>query len=171
MRADEIRFLFDYSYAATARILDAAGRLDNDQFVGPSPVRGCAGLRDLLVHLLDRERAWREGLSSRGAYASPPLDPATFPDVAELAQAWHTEEGAMRSWLAGLDDADMNLPAAGRPLWQCLLHIVNHATQHRSEAAMLLTHWWHSPGELDLIYFRDDWGASPDVRLGPPPEQ
>jgi len=41
------------------------------------------------------------------------------------------------------------------PLWQQMLHQVNHATQHRSEAAMLLTRLGHSPGWLDYIYFID----------------
>ena len=41
------------------------------------------------------------------------------------------------------------------PLWQQMIHQVNHATQHRSEAAMLLTKLGHSPGWLDLLYFVD----------------
>ena len=40
------------------------------------------------------------------------------------------------------------------PLWQQLLHQANHATQHRSEAALLLTRYGRSPGPLDfLVYF------------------
>ncbi|HLL50859.1 MAG TPA: DinB family protein, partial [Thermomicrobiales bacterium] len=41
------------------------------------------------------------------------------------------------------------------PLWQQLLHQVNHATQHRSEAALLLTRLGQSPGMLDFLYFFD----------------
>ena len=75
------------SPGASARVLDAAGRLTPEEFVGPAPVRGCASLRDLLVHTLDAERGWREGLRSRGEDASAPLDPAAFPDVPALARA------------------------------------------------------------------------------------
>jgi uncharacterized damage-inducible protein DinB len=160
MHADDTCLLFDYSYAATARVLDAASRLAPEAFVGPAPVRGCASLRDLLVHTLDAERAWREGLRTRGEDDAPPLDPAAFPDVPALVRAWHADEERMRVWLAALDDADLDAPAAGgRPLWQCLAHVVNHGTQHRSEAAMVLTHWGQSPGELDLIYYPAEWGG------------
>jgi uncharacterized damage-inducible protein DinB len=45
------------------------------------------------------------------------------------------------------------------PLWQMLLHQVNHATQHRSEAALMLTRFGHSPGPLDFLYYFDELGA------------
>jgi uncharacterized damage-inducible protein DinB len=48
------------------------------------------------------------------------------------------------------------------PLWQQLLHQVNHATQHRSEAALLLTRLGFSPGWLDLLVYLD--AQRPDQR-------
>jgi len=41
------------------------------------------------------------------------------------------------------------------PVWQQMVHQVNHATQHRREVAMILTQWGHSPGWLALLYFVD----------------
>ncbi len=159
MDADRIRFLFDYSYAATARILAAAAALEPGAFAGPAPVRGCASLRDTLVHVLDAERAWRHGLRT-GRDDAPDLDPDAFPTAAALADAWRTDEALMRAWLATLDDAAMSaITPNGRPLWHCLAHVVNHGTQHRSEAAMMLTHWGCSPGELDLSAYSDGWNV------------
>ena len=70
--------------------------------------------------------------------------------------------------LAVLDEADEALwstPNAigepgGPPMWQLLAHVVNHATQHRSEAAALLTAAGRSPGDLDMVEFAEDLAAA-----------
>ncbi len=38
-------------------------------------------------------------------------------------------------------------------LWTLLAHLVNHGTQHRSEAGIALTAYGHSPGDLDMLFF------------------
>jgi uncharacterized damage-inducible protein DinB len=47
----------------------------------------------------------------------------------------------------------------GVPIWQMLVHVVNHGTQHRSEAAALLTGEGRSPGDLDLIDYAESLAA------------
>ena len=73
----------------------------------------------------------------------------------------------MRDYLAGLTDDDLigivrYTTDTGlqreRVLWHCLLHVVNHGTQHRSEAAALLTEYGHSPGDLDFTMFLNEQG-------------
>lgn len=158
MRADEIRLLFDYSYSATRRVLAAAGLLDDSAFTATPPIADCPDLRTVLVHMLDAEQSWRRTLK-RGAHISEPdLDPATFPTVAALADAWRADEQETNDWLATLDDAALNTSAfRDRPLWQYLVHVCNHGTQHRSEAAMLLTHFGASPDDLDFTWFLRGW--------------
>ncbi len=74
----------------------------------------------------------------------------------------------MRGFLARLKDEDLLRVVSykntkGRPLayplWQLMAHVVNHGTQHRAEAAAMLTELGHSPGDVDLVYFLPEWSG------------
>ncbi len=52
-------------------------------------------------------------------------------------------------------------------MWQMLVHVVNHGTQHRAEAAALLTAQGESPGELDLINYAEKLAGTPAVTPSP----
>lgn len=160
MNTAEIATLFDYNYWANGRVLDAAARLTPAQFATPAGLSH-GGVRGALVHVLSSEAVWRlrcqEGIS-------PPamLLETGFPTLDSLREFWQDEEQAMRAYLAGLSDDDINgmvrykttkRVSHQNPLWQVLLHLVNHGTQFRSEAAVALTSYGQSPGDLDLIFF------------------
>ena len=68
----------------------------------------------------------------------------------------------MRAYLSTLADADLQREIVSRrrtgeevrrPLWQDVIQIVNHSTQHRSEAAEALTMVGRSPDDLDITFF------------------
>jgi uncharacterized damage-inducible protein DinB len=44
-------------------------------------------------------------------------------------------------------------PGNSPRVWQTIFHVINHGTQHRSEAATILTGYGRSPGELDFDLF------------------
>jgi uncharacterized damage-inducible protein DinB len=164
MRAADMRLMFDYSYWATGLVLEAAARLSAAQFSAPATIAPL-GLRETLLHMLDTELALRTRLQGDTAQpAGAALTDADAPDAAALAARWQADERAMRAYLATLSDADLDAPVdLGRsgplPLWYPLYHLLNHSSQHRAEAAILLTHAGQSPGDLDFARFVRERGA------------
>jgi uncharacterized damage-inducible protein DinB len=89
--------------------------------------------------------------------------------VAALRIRWDEVEAATAAYVATLCESDLARVVSyvnfqgetwAYPLRQQLLHQVNHATQHRSEVALLLTRLGYSPGWLDLLVYVDE--QSPD---------
>jgi uncharacterized damage-inducible protein DinB len=74
------------------------------------------------------------------------------------------EQREMRAYLDTLTEETLNgtiryvIPGARREraVWHILLDVIIHATQHRSEAAVLLTDYGQSPGDFDFTMFPNE---------------
>jgi uncharacterized damage-inducible protein DinB len=157
MRIDDIRFLFAFDRWATTKVLDAAVGVDATTWSATDIVDE-RGLGGILVHQLGATQRWRHGLSESGEKPRPEREP--LPTIEGLRAAWEQEWVADDMWLESLDDAWLEQIGDGVPFWAMLAHVVNHGTQHRSEAAALLTAVGHSPGDLDMIYFAEETAAA-----------
>ncbi|HVM30370.1 MAG TPA: DinB family protein [Candidatus Limnocylindrales bacterium] len=157
MQTAEIRFLYAYDRWATRRILDVLDGIAGEVWTNGGIV-GDRGLGDILVHQLGAAQRWRNGFQDTGQSPAPERDP--LPSVEELRQRWQAEWEATDAWLEGLTDAFVGQKYEGVPVWQMLVHVVNHGTQHRAEAAALLTADGRSPGELDLIFYAEEMAAT-----------
>ncbi len=166
MLAHAIRSLYAYNRWATARVLDAAERLTDEQWLQPGTA-GRGSIRDTLVHMLSAHLGWLSWwdgtLSPEQAYRRQ-LEAADFPDAASVRARWERIEAQTQRFVESLQDGDMarvyafdvpNGPQVRLDLWKMMLHVANHGTQHRSEAAAMLTAVDHSPGDLDLLFFLD----------------
>ncbi len=161
MDTRDILDLIGYNYWATELVLDAASHLSPSQFVAsavPDPGRG--SLRGILVHMLDTEIGWRQIVQKLGL--APDLVERDFPDIATLKSHWMVERENWVSFCTSLDASALNAtysyqfdngPVRTRLVWQTIVHVVNHGTQHRSEAAYLLTGYGYSPGDMDFNYY------------------
>jgi uncharacterized damage-inducible protein DinB len=159
MITEVIRSLYDYSDWANQRVLDTAGELTADQFLedaGPSH----GSLRNTFVHTMSGQWIWLE----RWQGTSPPsmMNEADFPDLASIRTRWEEIENDTRQYLDRLESDQLDnvisykttggTPGA-YPLWHLIVQQVNHQTQHRSEAAVMLTNFGHSPGDLDFVVY------------------
>ena len=160
MNVQDILILYDYNFWADKQILAASEKVTKEQFLAPANFP-FGGLRGTLVHILDAEYGWRAFFQSND-WSAPELKPEDFPTLDSIRERWKKEEHEFRTYLATLKDDDLNMHRIyetqpgnhrDRILWHCLLHVVNHGTQHRSEAAALLTDYSSSPGELDFTIF------------------
>ena len=160
MDAGDIRFLFDFDRWATTRILDALtrdGGVDEATWSATNTIDE-RGLGGILVHHLGASQRWRHGLAEDGESPSPERGP--LPTPAGLLAAWEDEWPAWDTLLARIDDAWLARTDEGATFWQMLAHVVNHGTQHRAEAAALLTSAGRSPGDLDMIDFAEARGKA-----------
>lgn len=162
MRITEMDTLFAYNAWANARVLDAAAAINVEDFTRSDIVPLPHGsLRATLVHALNLERSVRIRLSRQRRTDS--LHQTAFATIDELTAYWRAESTAMKDYLSGLEDehldSDYSISDSERiPYWQLLMHVINHSTQHRSEAAVLLSALGRSPGELDLYLFLKEIG-------------
>jgi uncharacterized damage-inducible protein DinB len=156
MRLDDIRYLFGYDRWATRRVLAVIDGVPGETW-GATGAVGDRGLGAILVHQLGAHQRWRLGLGGdddAAGRARPEREP--LPSPATLAGTWATEWDALEAWFDTLDDAWLARRDENVPFWQMLVHVVNHGTQHRAEAAALLTAIDRSPGELDMIFYAQE---------------
>ena len=166
MIAEVIRSLYRYNDWANRRILDTSARLTPAQLLEGGGA-SFDSIRDTLVHTMGAQWVYLERWQGRSPRAF--FDAATFPDLGAIRARWDAIERDTGAFVAALTDADLarvveytNMQGErwAYPLWQQMIHQVNHATQHRSEAAVMLTKLGCSPGWLDLLYFVDVDAAS-----------
>jgi uncharacterized damage-inducible protein DinB len=168
MKIDEIKLLYDYNDWADARILAACARVSPEQYATQTSY-GHGGLRATIVHILDN--LWQQRITLQGYYQEPLADEAAydatelhedaFPTLPVLQERWRIEQQEMRAYLDTLTEETLNstiryvIPGAVRErvVWHVLVDLILHATQHRSEAAALLTGYGQSLGDFDFILF------------------
>jgi len=159
MNKQDILTLYKYNQWANAKILNAAANVTQEQFRAPGSFPH-GGLRGTLVHALFAEWIWRKRWE--GVSPTTRLKPDDFPTIESLCTRWAEEEEQLMDFVERVTDEQLNstftyASTKGEPftntLWHVMAHVVNHGTQHRAEAAALLTDLGHSPGDIDLIYF------------------
>jgi uncharacterized damage-inducible protein DinB len=114
-------------------------------------------VRDQILHLISCDTAWFSGL--RGVEIPEDLNPIDFPDREGIRAQWDNVEQMMRDYLAKLrDDTLFEKPfAEGEDkdliLWQVLLHVANHGTDHRAQILRLLNDLGVRTTSQDYIFY------------------
>lgn len=164
MNADAFRHFYGYHFAENRHLWDSyIMQLSFEQFVQERAYsRG--SVRDQIVHLMEVDEIWFCEL--QGVEPSEPLPLGLVDDRQIIRAHWDRIEQGMRDYLAGLQDGmlfakPIQEPEEDRELlvWQVLLHVVNHGTDHRAQLLRLLHDWGLKTVSQDYIFYVYDHAA------------
>jgi uncharacterized damage-inducible protein DinB len=165
MNANAFRHFYNYHFTENRTIWDRyITQLSQEQFTQAVDYSH-GSVRDQIVHLINADDIWFSEL--RGVEPAAPFPPATFDDGRQpgierkrLRAYWDSVEQSMRDYLAELRDdmlfdQPIKEPEEDRELivWQVLLHVVNHGTDHRAQLLRLLTDLGVKTTSQDYIFY------------------
>lgn len=156
--SDLYRSTFGYHFWANGQLIKHARLVDANEFFEALGV-GHGSLHATLVHILQAEHTWLS-LIQFGGMAPSPLNEAELTEIDQIAERWKVIEVATFRYLdkandsdfaAVIDTEDQNGIVTPLPRWRMVQQILYHSAHHRTEAALILTHLGHPPGNLDFL--------------------
>ena len=158
MNADAFRHFYNYHFAENRKVLEHVASLTFEQFTQPIGYSH-GSIREQIVHLLDVEDVWFGEL--RGAQPAEPLPETVTADDRDTIRAhWDKVEGNIRAYIANLEDDFLFSKPITDPeedknliVWQVLLHVVNHATDHRAQLLRALHDLGVDTKSQDYIFY------------------
>ena len=161
MSASYFRTLIGYNRWAWGKVLDQVAALTPAEYT--SRQFNFGSVRSTLIHISGVEANYLARLT--GAPAPPRRTEDDFPSLAALRARWEQQFEEQKAFGASLRDDMVGqtfdyIGANGQPASSrrdlYLAQLINHSTQHRAEAAVAITEFGHSPGDLDVfIYVRE----------------
>lgn len=152
---------FGYNTWANGRILNKAAKVDDEQ-LNMASVVGEQSLRQILAHMARVEKVWRL-LAETGDVRPDQLPGDDQLDSVEAIQLMLAgEQRQMEAYLAGLEEDELAAEVTitrwdGIKMvmtrWHMLAHLLMHSMQHRSEAAVLVSNYGYSPGDIDFLFY------------------
>lgn len=160
MNANAFRHLYGYHFAENHKLWSCVTQLSFEQFT--QPVNYSRGsVRDQVVHLMDVDEVWFSEL--RGVEPPEPLPSPAGDDRTTIRAHWDQVEQMMRGYLAELRDEMLFTKPIKEPeedqnliVWQVLLHVVNHGTDHRAQILRLLNDLGVKTTSQDYIFYVHD---------------
>ena len=158
MNADAFRHFYNYHFAENRKVWEHVASLTIEQFTQPIGYsRG--SIREQVVHLLDAEDVWFSEL--RGFQPSDPLAETVDADDRDVIRAhWDRVEENIRAYLVNLEDGFLFTTPITEPeedknliVWQVLLHVANHATDHRAQLLRALHDLGMDTKYQDYIFY------------------
>jgi len=159
--AELVRNHLDYTTWASKRLLAAAATLSPEELSRDFKTADHSIL-GTLAHIYAADRVWLARFT--GAPGGPFITDADR-SLAVLQSDWPALLERWRQWAQPLTDEatqqilsfkDTKGNPYSEPVWQLILHVVNHGSHHRGQVSGFLRALGHTPPPLDLVaYYRD----------------
>jgi uncharacterized damage-inducible protein DinB len=158
-----IREQYDYHRWANRRLFDLATGLGDAATRDMGKHWSFPTLKGTFAHIYGADHVWLARW--KGASPARILGDADVSGMADLRTRWDALEAEQRAFVDGLGEADLATVLAYRntagkefrvALGPLLLHVVNHATHHRSEAATMITLISGSPPDTGISTYRTE---------------
>jgi uncharacterized damage-inducible protein DinB len=157
MDANAFRQYYEYHFTENRKIWDSCiSSLSWEQFT--QAVNYSHGsVRNQLVHIMSADDSWFSEL--RGATMPLPFPEAEVDDRVAIRLHWNGVEESIRNYLAGMRDEmlfEKPVPEGEDKdliLWQVLLHVVNHGTDHRAQLLVALSDLGVKTAPQDFIFY------------------
>jgi len=158
MDAQILQVHLAYKEWQTKRLLAAAAELPVDFY---EQTRGSShgGIKGTLQHIYGADFVWLQRLHGISFTRADIVIPES---LAELSEAWLKLMNEWTRWVAANPHRDWNEKITytqfsgqqfSTPLWQVVLHVVNHGTLHAGQMVAMLRQAGIAPPQTDLIFF------------------
>jgi uncharacterized damage-inducible protein DinB len=115
-----------------------------------------------MVHIISAEWIWlmrMKGISPKALRTS-----SDIPTISELRKRWEEIVSTQNEFLSSVTEESLNAPITYKntkddtftyPLWQILMHAVNHSSYHRGQITTMLRQLGAQTVPLDFLVFID----------------
>ena len=158
MNVNAFRHFYNYHFAENRRMWDSYVTLLSYEQFAQTVNYSHGSVREHIVHLMSVDEAWFSELQN-----IEPLEPFSSSgedDREAIRVYWDKVEQRMRGYLATLGDTGLATKPIKEPeedreliVWQVLLHVVNHGTDHRAQLLRLLNDLGVKTTSQDYIFY------------------
>lgn len=161
MNSNEIKTIFDYNFWAFELVWECVSRISDEQFVEEIDY-STGSIRNIVVHIMSAATRWVSRL--QGMETPQHLAFEDYHSLSNIKAKWDELRKDFLDYANSLNQEDLDekvqweLPARGlkstNPRWEILLHLANHATDHRAQILAILHHHFHvKTVEQDMILY------------------
>ncbi len=156
MNANAFRHFYDYHFAENRKTWDRyVAQLPEEQFTQTVDYSH-GSVRNQILHIIGVDSAWFGDLRSAEIPEPPDFEASASRET--IRAHWDAVEEQMRAYLANVsDDMLETKPLSGEDanllLWQVLLHVVNHGTDHRAQLLRSLNDLGVETEYQDYIFY------------------